>query len=156
MRASSIGGATLVAAAITITAISTASAPQAQETAQPTLAVYKTATCGCCSKWVDHMKAAGFDVKAQNVDDIGRVKSTYGVPAEIGSCHTSLVGGYVVEGHVPADAVKRMLKEKPAIAGIAVPGMPIGSPGMEQGGRTESYSIVAFDKSGKQTVFERR
>jgi hypothetical protein len=102
------------------------------------------------------MKAAGFEVKATNVDNITEVKSTYGVPGELGSCHTSLVGGYVIEGHVPADAVQRLLREKPKVTGIAVPGMPIGSPGMEQAGPRDSYEIIAFDRDGKRTVFDRR
>jgi hypothetical protein len=123
---------------------------------QPTVTVYKTATCGCCAKWVDHMRAAGFEVKATDVDNIGEVKSTYGVPSELGSCHTSLVGGYVVEGHVPADVVSRMLREKPKVAGIAVPGMPIGSPGMEQPGPRRPYEIIAFERGGKATVYDRR
>jgi hypothetical protein len=124
--------------------------------ALPPVTVYKSATCGCCSQWVEHMKAAGFVVKALDVDDIEVPKKTYGVPAAAKSCHTAVVGGYVVEGHVPADAVQRMLREKPAIAGIAVPGMPMGSPGMEMGGQKDPYSVVAFDKAGKTTVYEKR
>jgi hypothetical protein len=124
---------------------------------KPQVTVYKSPTCGCCSNWVEHMKAAGFDVKAMNVDDIDQVKKTYGVPASGSSCHTALVNGYVVEGHVPADAVQKMLREKPAIAGIAVPGMPAGSPGMEvPGGRKDPYAIMSFDKKGTVAVYERR
>ena len=124
--------------------------------ALPPVTVYKSATCGCCSQWIEHMKAAGFTVKALDVDDIEVPKKTYGVPSSAASCHTAVVGGYVVEGHVPADAVQRMLREKPAIAGIAVPGMPLGSPGMEMGGRKDPYNVVAFDKAGKTTVYEKR
>jgi hypothetical protein len=124
--------------------------------AQAAVTVYKTATCGCCAKWVDHMRAAGFDVRTTDVENIGEVKSTYGVPGELGSCHTSLVAGYVVEGHVPADVVARMLREKPKIAGIAVPGMPIGSPGMEQGGQRSPYEVIAFERGGKASVYEKR
>jgi hypothetical protein len=124
--------------------------------ALPSMTVYKSATCGCCSQWIEHMKAAGFTVKALDVDDIEVTKKTYGVPATAESCHTAIVGGYVVEGHVPADAVQRMLREKPAIAGLAVPGMPIGAPGMEMGGRKDPYNVVAFDKAGKTTVYEKR
>jgi hypothetical protein len=122
----------------------------------PTVAVYKSPTCGCCSKWIEHMQAAGFQVKSQDLEDVDQVKSTYGVPAALGSCHTALVGGYVVEGHVPADAVKRLLKEKPRAAGIAVPGMPIGSPGMEMGSRKDPYAIMLFDRDGKYEIFEKR
>jgi hypothetical protein len=129
----------------------------AAQTARPQMTVYKSATCGCCSKWVEHMQANGFDVKAINVDDIDKVKRERGVPAEAASCHTAIVNGYVVEGHVPADAVQKMLKEKPSIAGIAVPGMPMGSPGMEvPGGQKEAFNVVSFDKSGKTAIYEKR
>jgi hypothetical protein len=129
----------------------------AAQTAKPQLTVYKSPTCGCCSKWVEHMQANGFDVKAINVDDVDKVKREHGVPASAASCHTGLVNGYVVEGHVPADAVLKMLKDKPAIAGIAVPGMPMGSPGMEvPGGQKDPYTIVSFDKTGKTAVYQRR
>jgi len=129
----------------------------AAQTAKPQMTVYKSATCGCCSKWVEHMQANGFEVKAINVDDIDKVKRERGVPADAASCHTAIVNGYVVEGHVPADAVQKMLKEKPSIAGIAVPGMPMGSPGMEvPGGQKEAFNIVSFDKSGKTAIYEKR
>ena len=129
----------------------------AAQTAKPQMTVYKSATCGCCSKWVEHMQGNGFEVKAINVDDIDKVKRERGVPADAASCHTAIVNGYVVEGHVPADAVQKMLKEKPSIAGIAVPGMPMGSPGMEvPGGQKEAFNIVSFDKSGKTAIYEKR
>jgi hypothetical protein len=136
--------------------ISASATSQTPSTAKPTVTVYKSATCGCCSKWIAHMKANGFNVTAMDVSDIDLPKRTYGVPASAASCHTALVGGYVVEGHVPADAVSRMLREKPAIAGIAVPGMPAGSPGMEVPGRSTPYDVVSFDKLGKTTIYERR
>jgi hypothetical protein len=129
----------------------------AAQATRPQMTVYKSATCGCCSKWVEHMQANGFDVKAINVDDIDKVKRDRGVPADAASCHTAIVNGYIVEGHVPADAVLKVLKEKPAIAGIAVPGMPMGSPGMEvPGGQKEAFNIVAFDKAGKTSVYQKR
>ena len=129
----------------------------AAQATRPQMTVYKSATCGCCSKWVEHMQANGFDVKAINVDDIDKVKRERGVPADAASCHTAIVNGYIVEGHVPADAVLKVLKEKPAIAGIAVPGMPMGSPGMEvPGGQKEAFNIVAFDKAGKTSVYQKR
>jgi len=129
----------------------------AAQSARPQVIVYKSATCGCCSKWVEHMQENGFDVKAVDVDDINKVKRDNGVPAAAESCHTGLVNGYVVEGHVPADAVQKMLKEKPAIAGIGVPGMPMGSPGMEvPGGQKDSYNILSFDRSGKTAVYQKR
>ncbi|MDR1990870.1 MAG: DUF411 domain-containing protein [Acidobacteriaceae bacterium] len=130
---------------------------QAPKSSKPQMVVYKSPECGCCLNWIAHMKANGFDVKTVDVDDIDKVKRTYGVPPSAASCHTALVGNFVVEGHVPADAVSRMLREKPAIAGIAVPGMPIGAPGMEMpGGQKDPFAIVAFDKSGKTTIYERR
>jgi len=129
----------------------------AAQATRPQMTVYKSATCGCCSKWVEHMQANGFDVKAIDVDDIDKVKRERGVPADTASCHTAIVNGYVVEGHVPADAVLKVLKEKPAIAGIAVPGMPMGSPGMEvPGGQKEAFNIVAFDKAGKTSIYQKR
>lgn len=129
----------------------------AQTAAKPQMTVYKSSTCGCCSKWVEHMQTNGFDVKAINVDDVDKVKRAQGVPASAASCHTALVNGYVVEGHVPADAVLKMLKEKPAIVGLAVPGMPIGSPGMEMpNGQKDPYTIVSIDKTGKTAVYQRR
>ena len=143
---------------VTAVVVAAAVAPRTQQTpaAKPSVTVYKSPTCGCCSKWIDHMRSNGFDVKAVDVEDIQAVKSAYGVPDEISSCHTSLVGGYVIEGHVPADAVARVLRERPKIAGLVVPGMPLGSPGMEQGSRRDPYSILSFDKTGKHTVYERR
>ena len=116
--------------------------------------VYKTSSCGCCKLWVDHLKAAGFDVQAMDVSagDVRAVSKAVGLKDEDTSCHTAKIGNYTVEGHVPADDIKRMLKEKPAIAGIAAPGMPQGSPGMEQGAK-EPYTVIAFTKDGKSTVF---
>lgn len=129
----------------------------AQTSAKPQMTVYKSATCGCCSKWVEHMQANGFEVKAINVDDIDKVKRERGVPEAAASCHTAVVNGYIVEGHVPADAVMKMLKDKPAIVGIATPGMPMGSPGMEMpNGQKEPYTIVSFDKAGKTAVYQKR
>jgi len=117
--------------------------------------VYKSATCGCCAKWNEHMKAAGFTVTSTDVGDVAPIKDKHGVPPATRSCHTALVGGYVLEGHVPSDVVRRLLRERPAsIVGLAVPGMPVGSPGMElPDGRKDTYDIVAFDKSGKTTVY---
>jgi hypothetical protein len=94
------------------------------------ITVYKTPTCGCCAKWVDHMKAAGFEPTVHDLPELSAIKAKHGVPANLQSCHTALVGNYIVEGHIPADVVQTLLKEKPKVAGIAVPGMPTGSPGM--------------------------
>ena len=104
-----------------------------------------------------HLRAAGFEVKEQNVDALAPIKKRFGVPTPLQSCHTALVGDYVIEGHVPADLIQRLLRERPAVAGLAVPGMPVGSPGMEAPGRpAERYDVLAFEKSGRTTVFARR
>src|SRR5262245_24320732 len=128
-------------------------APKAAE-APTMVTVYKTSSCGCCKLWVDHLKSAGFQVQAMDVSsaDVRNVSKMAGLKDEDTSCHTAKVGNYVVEGHVPADDIKRLLKEKPAIAGIAAPGMPMGSPGMEQGAK-EAYDVIAFKKDGTSTVF---
>ncbi len=104
-----------------------------------------------------HLRAAGFEVKEQTVDTLGPIKKRLGVPEPLRSCHTALAGDYVIEGHVPADLIRRLLRERPAVAGLAVPGMPVGSPGMESPGRpAERYDVLAFDTSGRTTVFARR
>jgi hypothetical protein len=127
------------------------------QSAAPTVTVYKSPTCGCCSKWIEHMRSNGFEVKSTDVQDMTSIKTANGVPVEAGSCHTALVGGYVLEGHVPADSVKRLLREKPKVAGLAVPGMPAGSPGMEvPSGQVEHYDVVSFVKGGATTVFDRK
>lgn len=117
------------------------------------LHVYKSPTCGCCAKWVDHVRAAGFVVTVEDLDDLGPVKERLGVPRRLASCHTAVVGDYIVEGHVPAEVIARFLEEAPAVRGIAVPGMPIGSPGME-GPRPQPYEVIAFDGDGNHTVYE--
>jgi hypothetical protein len=128
----------------------------AQRPAAATMQVYKSPTCGCCSKWVDHVRAAGFTANVIELDDqaLDALKTKHGIPGTAQSCHTALVGGYVVEGHVPAAEIQRLLKEKPAVAGIAVGGMPTGSPGMEVPGRPpQPYNVVAFDKQGAVKVY---
>jgi hypothetical protein len=142
---------TLLPAALILVSLSQPAAAQML----PAVTVYKSPTCGCCAKWVEHVKKAGFAVTVKDVPNVGEVKLANGVPAELASCHTSLVGGYVVEGHVPADVLQKLLKEKPAVAGIAVPGMPMGSPGME-GSYSDRYNVVAFEKGGKQRVYASR
>jgi hypothetical protein len=124
--------------------------------ADPTLVtVYKTPTCGCCTKWVDHILESGFRARVHDLPDLGRIKAQHGVPRALSSCHTSLVGGYVVEGHVPADVIRQLLAERPQGVGIAVPGMPLGSPGMEAP-RTERYDVLLFDDAGRIRVFAQR
>jgi len=119
------------------------------------LKVYKTPTCGCCGKWIEHMRAAGFAPTVVDLPDLARIKARYGVPRNLESCHTAVVDGYVVEGHVPAGSVFKLLKERPKVLGIAVPGMPSGSPGMEQGPRKDPYNVLTFDQAGQTTVFAR-
>lgn len=116
------------------------------------IVVYKTPTCGCCGRWVDHMKANGFTATVKDTADLAPIKQRLGVPASMVSCHTTVVNGYVVEGHVPAEAVRKLLKERPAIVGIAAPGMPAGSPGME-GPVKQRFDVVTFDRSGHSRVF---
>ena len=118
----------------------------------PTVVVYKTPTCGCCSKWIEHLQAAGFKVETQHRDDLSGIRQQQKVPPTVTSCHTALVGSYVVEGHVPAADVKKLLAEKPSVKGIAVPGMPAGSPGMESP-NPQKYDTLAFTEDGKTSVF---
>jgi hypothetical protein len=121
----------------------------------PSVTVYKDPNCGCCSKWVDYMKANGFNVTAIDTSDVASIKAKHGIGSELQSCHTAIVGDYAIEGHVPAEEIHRMLKEKPTIAGLAVPGMPTGSPGME-GAIKEKYDILTFDRAGRTTVYAQR
>lgn len=125
---------------------------RAESDSMPVVTVYKSPTCGCCSKWVDHLKANGFKVAAFNVDDVTQHKSRLGVPPAMGSCHTAEVAGYVVEGHVPAQAIQRLLRERPAARGLTVPGMPQGSPGME-GPRKDAFDVLLIDPRGSTRVF---
>jgi hypothetical protein len=126
-------------------------APRAA-TGRATIEVFKDASCGCCSIWVEHLKAAGFTAIASNSTNMTAIKDEHKVPAQARSCHTALVGGYVLEGHVPASDVQRLLKERPRVLGLAVPGMPLGSPGMEAPGG-KPYDVLTFDKDGKTAVF---
>ena len=114
---------------------------------KPEIRVYKSPTCGCCEKWVEHLRAAGFAVQTSDVPDVTPIKLENGVTPELSACHTAFVGGYVVEGHVPASDIRRLLAERPAVAGLAVPGMPMGSPGME-GPRPVPYEVLSFGDQG--------
>jgi hypothetical protein len=130
-------------------------AEQRLANAADTIIVYKTPTCGCCTAWVDHAREHGFTVIAHDLDDLTAVKRQLGVPPGRISCHTSVVRGYTVEGHVPADLIQKMLAERPRIRGLTVPGMPMGSPGME-GPWKDDYDVLAFDDAGNVTVYARR
>lgn len=119
-----------------------------------TMTVYKSPTCGCCGKWVDLMRNAGFEITVDNYADLSMVKAQHGVTEQLQSCHTALVGDYVIEGHMPVDAIERLLAEQPDVMGLAVPGMPIGSPGMEVEGRANApFDVLRFDASGQAEVF---
>lgn len=122
--------------------------------AGPAIHVYKTPKCGCCDAWADHLRANGFTVTTENLADLTMVKQMHRVPRPLHSCHTATVAGYVVEGHVPAGDVKRLLAEKPKTLGLAVPDMPIGSPGME-GPNPVPYDVFRFDAAGNTEVFAR-
>lgn len=118
----------------------------------PVITVYKDPSCGCCKNWIEHLLKHGFRVNAKDTPNLAGVKETLGVPGRLAACHTAVVGGYLVEGHVPAEDIARLLAKKPRIRGLAVPGMPMGSPGME-GGSRQPYSVLAFDAAGKTQVF---
>jgi hypothetical protein len=120
------------------------------------ITVYKSASCGCCAKWVDHLRANGFAPTVHDEADMDAIKDEMGVPKGVRSCHTALVDRYLVEGHVPAADLRRLLKERPAVAGLAVPGMPKGTPGMAMPGDTpEPYEVLAFTRDGKTTTYAR-
>ena len=118
----------------------------------PLVTVYKTPTCGCCKKWVKHLEDNGFKVKTHDMPNVDSIKSISGIKQEFASCHTATVGGYVVEGHVPADDIKRLIADKPKVRGLTVPGMPMGSPGME-GQHQDKYQVLSYDNDGITGVF---
>ena len=133
--------------------------PLAQDTKRaattlPTVTVYRTPTCGCCGKWVEHLKTAGFTVSDHIVHTLDKAEGRERVPEQLRSCHTAHVGRYVVEGHIPADVVKDLVRKRPNVEGIAVPGMPAGSPGMESP-YPVAYDVIAFDKNGTRSTFAR-
>jgi hypothetical protein len=138
----------VMAAAIISTSCSQAPAESMEVT------VYKSAACGCCNTWVGYLEANGFHVRVHNVTNLDQVKQENGVSPKLGACHTARIGDYVIEGHVPAQDIKRLLAEKPPVAGLAVPGMPMGSPGME-GPRKDPYNVYTFNKDGEISVYAR-
>jgi hypothetical protein len=120
------------------------------------LTVFKSPTCGCCTKWVDHVKAAGFTVEVHDEEEMDPVKDRLGVPPDLRSCHTGQLEGYLIEGHVPAEDMKRLLTARPKVAGLAVPGMPKSTPGMAVPGEpAEPYTVVSFQKDGSTQLFAR-
>jgi hypothetical protein len=114
------------------------------------MVVHKDPNCGCCAKWVQHLTAAGFAVTIEETSNLAAVRARLGVPSDLAACHTAEIDGYVIEGHVPAAAVRRLLESRPAAIGLAVPGMPAGSPGME-GGTPRKYDVMLFNKEGRQS-----
>jgi hypothetical protein len=123
--------------------------------APPVVTVYKDPGCDCCAKWCQYMASNGFVVQPHDVANVDEIKRTMNVPKDLQSCHTALIGRYVVEGHVPADLIKKMLAEQPTFVGLAAPGMPNGSPGMD-GGKKDRYDVLTFDRAGKTTVYATR
>lgn len=121
----------------------------------PVVDVYKSPSCGCCTKWISHLEDNGFKVRAHDTDDVISHKYRLGVPPGHGSCHTAEVNGYVVEGHVPAREIQRLLKERPKARGLVLPAMPIGSPGMEMGNRKDPYEVLLVDKNGGTRTYAR-
>ena len=156
-----IGAAILVSGSVSIGVYSAVAPKQmhhhvAAENLPPEalkITAFRSPTCGCCGVWIEHMKAHGFQVKDNITEDLEGVKREHNVPDDLASCHTAIANGYVIEGHIPATDVKRLLAEKPDVAGIAVPGMPIGSPGMESGNIKEPYTVFTFDKAGQTATF---
>jgi hypothetical protein len=142
-------GSALLALVLT----SGAAAPSVNPTPKETrITVYKDPGCRCCKNWIDHLVKHGYAVDAKDTPAMAEVKRTLGVPDALTSCHTAVVNGYLIEGHVPAADIAKLLKEKPKVAGLTVPGMPMGSPGME-GPRQQHYQVLSFDKNGKTRVF---
>ena len=124
-------------------------------TEQKTITVYKSPTCGCCKKWVSHLESNGLIVESHDVEDVSSYKIKAGITPELASCHTAFVDDYVIEGHVPANDILRLLKEKPDIKGLSVPAMPAGSPGMEMGDRKDPYNVIAIHKNNKLDVYSK-
>ena len=139
------------AGALAMSFLSGVPAPAA--TPLPPVEVFKNPSCGCCGAWVDHLKQAGFQVKVTEVSDTAVVRKQHGLAEKFGSCHTAIVAGYVIEGHVPAKEIKRLLVSRITALGLAVPGMPVGSPGMESGGHQDAYQVLLIDKQGRDRVF---
>lgn len=110
-----------------------------------TVKVFKSPTCGCCAQWIEHLRAAGFEVEVEDSYEMAQVKAEAGIPIALQSCHTAMIDDYVFEGHVPVETIARFMKERPDVRGLAVPGMPVGSQGMEMGGRVDPYDVIAFD-----------
>lgn len=158
MRITLIAAVLVVLTAGAVWAFTASASESAPAADAPVMTVYKSPTCGCCSQWIDHVREGGVAAQVEEVEweELDRLFSEHGVARQLQSCHLGMVDGYMVIGHVPADVIQRMLRERPEIAGITVPGMPIGSPGMEQGDRKDPYNVIAFTRSGETYVYESR
>lgn len=154
-RAPSYLVATLCAVALSAPPARAQAVAHQDHAAKPVVQVYKQSTCGCCNKWIQHLKANGFEVKSTDVTRLDPVKEKHHVPAVLRTCHTAVVDGYVIEGHVPADLIQKLLRERPGIVGIGVAGMPAGSPGMESANPVP-YEVLSFDKDGRTAVYAKR
>ena len=122
---------------------------------KPEISVYRSPSCSCCGDWIEHVKKQGFKIKEDiKTEEMEAIKQKYNLPPELASCHTAIIGGYVIEGHVPADDIKRLLQQKSQVAGLAVPAMPIGTPGMEMGNTKQPFAVIAFNKKGDVRVFK--
>lgn len=140
-----LGGA-MLAAALQFSSVAPAQATE--------VVMYKSPNCGCCTGWAEYLRNEGFTVIENKREDMDAIKAQYGVPARLASCHTATVDGYIIEGHVPAPDIKRLLQERPQVAGLTAPGMPAKSPGMQAKGMPpEGYDVLAFDKNGESRVF---
>jgi len=142
----------LIAALFGLTGHAVAASPwdaaRVEHAGTTAITVYRSPSCGCCSGWIEHLERHGFEVKDVKRDDVMPIKRQLGVTGELASCHTAVIDGYVIEGHVPADDIKRLVAEKPAVAGLTVPGMPTGAPGMEMGERKDPFAVLSFRRDG--------
>ncbi len=130
--------------------------PAIDTATQPEISIYRSESCGCCKKWGEHVEEAGFPIQDQVIQDLDAFKQAKGVIPELSSCHTAVVEGYVVEGHVPATSIQQMLNERPDIRGLTAPGMPMGSPGMETTGfKAEAFDVLAIAHDGTVSVFDK-
>ncbi|MEX2498977.1 MAG: DUF411 domain-containing protein [Wenzhouxiangellaceae bacterium] len=144
---------TAVAVALVTTGCIAETPPEAPSAGAMEMVVYHDPNCGCCGKWIEHMEQHGFSVESVHESNMSAIKRELGVPENLPSCHTATVGGYVIEGHVPADDVMKLLDERPDAKGLSVPGMPLGSPGMEYGETRHAFDVVSFDKAGGTEIF---
>lgn len=145
------GGVAIAAVILLATALFTTASAIASEL--PEISVYRDPSCSCCEGWMEHLTVQGFQPENIPTSDVDSLKQDYGVPDDLTSCHTAVIDGYVIEGHVPAEDIKRLLIEQPDFVGLTVPGMPVGTPGMESGEEQEAFTVFSFDAQGNTEVF---